>query len=1077
MNSNETFNVNNIFNLPKNEENILNLWRNNNVLQQIKDKRTDSSEWNFLDGPPFVNGNPHHGHLLVSTIKDSLARYHSNNGLKVSYQIGFDCHGLPMEQAAEKEMGRKISSDANIEEIANFNNICQNIQDRCSDRFEVVLSRLGRQFESDKTYYTSNIDYMNSLWISFKQLFDKGLIYRGKKVMPYSYGCMSALSNFEANQNYMSTSHTSLYVKFKLKNNTVSDLDEYFLVWTTTPWSLLANQALCLNPDLEYVCVESRNNLFWINKDLYPKIFKNKEKIVTTKTGKNLKDIKYIPLFNYFNQSEFKTLNDNYVTNSSGTGIVHIAPLFGADDFRVCMENEIINKKASDLPNFLNDEVNIKIDMFLEGNNIKGNNIMECSDMVIEYLKKTENYFKKESIVHNYPFCWRTDTPLIYLAQDCWFLNVQKIKERMIENNSKIYWYPETIGINRFNNWIKSAPDWCLSRNRFWGTPIPIWKSINSDDYICIESKEELEKYYSNSITNMHREYIDNILIQKDGKTYKRIESVFDCWYESGLAGIAKEGKNCRNASYPVDFIAESLDQTRGWFYTLNVLSTALFDKPAFKKVIVSGLILASDGMKMSKRLNNYTPPEDIMKDYGSDVLRMYLLSSPATQAQEFKFVDKDLQTITRKLLPYFHAHKMLVECITNLKVYNFNILPYLVDYKSDDKLDIWIENLTYQLKSSIDEYVNNLELFRIPEHVMKFIDNLTNVWVKFSRDRLKFNCEEKDMINSVVTMYNTLIRTNKIISPFMPFNSDLLYNVIIKCLDESHSYESIHVDNISKFVNVSSSFDQKINKKSMIFQNDKPKGSMRPKGLNPEGVIDSMENVISIIENIRSARINMNKPLTMPIRNMQVYLPEAYIDKIDRYFDGYILEQGNVEMVTYYYTNDNCSIEPDKGSIGKMFKKEGKHVITLIKKNSDNIRDILSGNLKYNFNGEDIIIDKKYFKIITNKIEKDNYYTYMADDFMILLEETLDEDLIWKTKLNLWRRDIQNTRKESNYNFWDKLKLIVDSNSVDPTKFAKWKENFQEMINSEILFDSNLTNTHQFNFEDEIIKYSLIKE
>ena len=1050
MNSNETFNVNKIFNLPKNEENILDLWKNTDVLKKIKDIRKDSSEWNFLDGPPFVNGNPHHGHLLVSTIKDSLARYHSNNGLKVSYQIGFDCHGLPMEQAAEKEMGRKINSDANIEEITKFNNICQSIQDRCSDRFEIVLTRLGRQFESEKTYYTSNIDYMNALWISFKKLFDKGLIYRGKKVMPYSYGCMSALSNFEANQNYMSTSHTSLYAKFKLKNNTISEMDEYFLVWTTTPWSLLANQALCLNPDLEYVCVKSRNNLFWINKDLYPKIFKNKETITATKYGKDLRDIEYIPLFNYFNQVEFKTLNDTYVTNSSGTGIVHIAPLFGSDDFRVCIENEIIDKKASNLPNFLNDEVNIKIDMYIETNNIKGNNIMECSDLVIDYLKKTENYFKKESIVHNYPFCWRTDTPLIYLAQDCWFLNVQKIKERMIENNSKIQWYPETIGINRFNNWIKSAPDWCLSRNRFWGTPIPIWKSINSDDYICIASKEELEKYSSQPIENMHREHIDNMIIQKDGKTYKRIEAVFDCWYESGLAGIAKEGKNCQNVSYPVDFIAESLDQTRGWFYTLNVLSTALFDKPAFKKVIVSGLILASDGMKMSKRLNNYTSPEEIMKEYGSDVLRMYLLSSPATQAQEFRFVDKDLMTITRKILPYFHAHKMLVECITNLQVSNFNIFPYLSNHKSDNKLDIWIENLTLQLKNSIDLFVEKLELFRIPELIMKFVENFTNVWVKFSRDRLKFNCQENDMIDSVVTMYNTLIKTNKIISPFMPFNSDLLYNVIIKSIDEASSYRSIHVDKITSFVN-GNNYDKKI--------------------------IESMENVISIIENIRSARINMNKPLTMPIRNMKIYLPEVYIDKIDRYFDGYILEQGNVEIVTYYYTNDNCSIEPDRGSIGKMFKKEGKHIITLIKKNSDNIRNLLSGNVKYNFNGEDIIIDDKFFKIIKKKIEKDNYYTFMSDEFMILLEETLDEDLIWKTKLNLWKRDIQNNRKEEKYNFWDKLKVIVDSNSINHNKFIRWKDNFQEMINSEILFDTDIDDSYRFYFEDEVIKYCLIKE
>ena len=1016
-----------ILNLSKNEEIVFKLWKDVNLLQKIKKSRELGDKWNFLDGPPFVNGNPHHGHLLVSTIKDTLARFHSNLGHCVNYQIGFDCHGLPMEQAAEKQLGKKISSNATLDEIRIFNETCQEIQDKCSNKFETVLSRLGRQFESENTYYTSNVDYMNALWKNFKVLWDKGLIYRGKKVMPYSYGCQTPLSNFEANQNYQDVTHTSLYLKFKLV-----DSDEFFLVWTTTPWSLLANQALCLNPKLEYVLVQG-NEKYWVNKELYSSIFKKDEPILKTCLGSELKNILYLPVFNFFGQEIFKTLNDDYVTNQAGTGIVHLAPLFGADDLRVCIENKIINNDASNLPDFLDGEIKIITDMIISNENIKGQQILDLVNKVIQNVKERELYFKKASIVHKYPLCYRTDTPLIYLAQDSWFLNVQMIKDDLINNNQKIKWFPENVGKHRFANWLNDAQDWCLSRNRFWGTPIPIWKS-DDNDYICFGDKTELPDY----IDNLHRQFIDEIIIYENGKKYKRINDVFDCWYESGMAGIAKGGKESYKLSYPVDFIAESIDQTRGWFYTLNVLSTAIFNQPAFKEVIVSGLILASDGMKMSKRLNNYTPPDKILEKYGADVLRLYLLSSPATQAQEFRFVDSELLVITKKMLPYFHAHKLLVDCATNLKLQNIDINLSL---HSKDPFDIWLLNLTYKLQLDIMDTFYKLELFRVPNIIFKFIDSLTNIWVKFSRDRLKNNYVITDTINSLSTLFRVLTLTNTVISPMIPFNTDFLYNYLNYHFKNS-KYDSIH----TMFTNPNVTYDSNI--------------------------IDSVENLYNIIEIIRSSRKEIkqkfNRPLNSPIRNMEVYLPSIYQNKINREFDKFIIEQCNIENLQYFFDKVESIITPNKGAIGKKFKKEGKNVIKLI--NDSKVDDLLQGKVIYS----SVVITNEFFNISSQKIEKENYYSVQSGIYLILLDVTLDDELIWKTKLALWKREIQELRKQLNFKFWDKIDLLVDRSTVSEDFNQQWINHFENLINAKVKLTENLNDPYQFNYDSDNIKYSI---
>jgi isoleucyl-tRNA synthetase len=461
------------------EDKVRKNWNETNQQDKIKLSRKEMvrGKWAFLDGPPFVNGSPHHGHVLVSTIKDTMARYHSQKGYEISYQIGFDCHGLPLEQKAEEKVGKVSPTDSN-ERIAEFNNCCREIIGNCSEVWYDVLGQLGRQFEREETYYTSSFEYMTELWKAMKQLWDKDLIYVSKKVMPYSPQCETPLSNFEANSNYKERTDISVYTRFKLKER-----DEYLLIWTTTPWSLLANQGICVNPELMYVLVELEGNRYWISNNAISKVF-NSEVTMIEKLcyGKELEGLEYEPIFNY-SKIQYKVYCDDYVKDDTGTGIVHLAPLFGEDDYRVMnISNEYLPSDLVDSQvRFLND---------IDGVNLRGRFVIDTALDLTIHLKKMGHVIKSEKIVHNYPHCWRTDQPLVYLACDAWFIRVQTLIPRILENNSKINWYPKYVGTERFANWIKSAPDWCFSRNRIWGTPIPIWIS-ESGKMKCIGDVKE----------------------------------------------------------------------------------------------------------------------------------------------------------------------------------------------------------------------------------------------------------------------------------------------------------------------------------------------------------------------------------------------------------------------------------------------------------------------------------------------------------------------------------------------------------------------------------------------------------
>ena len=1003
------------------EQQIIQLWEDTELKNKIKNKNYNKS-WEFLDGPPFINGTPHHGHLLVSSIKDTIARYMNQKGYSIKYQIGFDCHGLPLEQEAEKQVG-KVNPTDSIEKLTIFNDECRRIISSCSSIWYDVLERLGRQFDKSQTYYTSDFKYMESLWWAYKKLWDDKLIYRSKKVMPYSPLCETPLSNFEASSNYQDRTDIAVYVVFKL----IDKLDtEHLLIWTTTPWSLFANQGICVNGELDYNLVQDINDKkYWICSDIpLETIFNDKPTILNTIKGIELVGRTYEPIFKLNNYTNYKIYADNYVTNKAGTGLVHLAPLFGNDDMRVMKLNGYTDAQ---LPEYLIDtQCKFKIDDYSIG--IINKFVIDTSTDIVIYLKTNGHAIKSEKIKHSYPHCWRTDQPLIYLSTDAWFLNVQKIIPELVENNKKIKWYPEYVGTERFANWIKDSPDWCLSRNRVWGTPIPIWENKHGE-IICIGSVKELEEYTGKTFNDLHLDKIGNIEIITEKGTFKRTFGVLDCWFESGMAGLSRFGyPECNNQSYPVDFITESIDQTRGWFYTLNVLSTALNNTPAFKSVIVSGLILAEDGKKMSKRLGNYTSPNELIKTYGVDVLRLYLIGSPAAKAESFCFKDNDLVDIMRKLLPYYHSHMMFVECITYAKTI-FNSVDWLNIVISTNKIDLWIYSKYMEFAKTVYNHMEKLEITFIPKLIFKFIDYLCNIFIKLSRDRMKGLLTEIDCKESLSTLYTILSKCNILLAPFIPHLAEY-YNYIMHVSIAQDNYESIHLQQID--INNILSFQ-----------------------LNDE-LLNGFYSVNELLESVRNLRQQSDKPMFYPISKIELYTDSNIISQ----FEDIICRELNAKQLIIKpieYLEKNY--KANKGLLGKQYKKDA-HIY---------VQKIESGDITW-----DGCIPEYYtFTYNINSLQGNssigmtfNYINqngiYKQSIVYIDTLSTIEFDI--EAEHNNIRRQINEIRKTMGIKIFNKVEIIFEKNDY-------WDE-----INNESLYLLSNRLNATIKFQDKLEDYNIIK-
>lgn len=776
------------FNFPREEEKIIELWDELNAFQRTLDLTKEYPRFAFFDGPPFATGTPHYGHLLASTVKDIIPRYATMNGYHVERRFGWDTHGLPVEHEIDKKLGITGKEDVMKMGIDKYNAECRSIVMRYAGEWRRTIRRLGRWIDMDNDYKTLYPEFMESVWWGFKELYKKDAVYKGLRVMPYSTGLTTPLSNFEAQQNYKDVNDPAVTIGFPL----LDDENTWLVAWTTTPWTLPSNIGLAVHPELEYVKIfdeEKQRNYIMLEgliKSLYKKPAAAKYKIVDRFKGKKLEGLKYVPLFDYFYEQfkdhGFRVIAADYVTDDSGTGIVHQSPAFGEVDFVAATEAGIINEKRTP-PNPVDDNGKFTNEV----SEFAGIYVKDADKLIIKKLTENGRMLLATQINHSYPFCWRSDTPLLYRTVPSWFVRVGEIIPEMLENLDKTNWVPSNIKDKRFANWIANARDWNISRNRYWGTPIPLWVSEDYEEIVCVGSIEELRQLSGrDDITDIHRDSIDDITIpsQKGKGQLRRIEEVFDCWFESGSMPFASqhypfERKETFHNGFPANFISEGLDQTRGWFYTLTVLGTHLFKTAPYQNVIVSGIVLAADGKKMSKRLKNYPDPSEVLEKHGADALRLYMINSPVLRAETLKFKEDGVrEVVSSVLLPWYNSFNFFKDAAAVYEKENGHAFVYDPELVSENVMDRWLMASIQSLVKFIHEEMQAYRLFTVVPKLLALIDNLTNWYIRFNRRRIKGETLEglDDTRRGLNTLAEALFILCRLMAPFTPFLADGIY-------------------------------------------------------------------------------------------------------------------------------------------------------------------------------------------------------------------------------------------------------------------------------------------------------------
>ncbi|KRX21881.1 Isoleucine--tRNA ligase, cytoplasmic [Trichinella nelsoni] len=1031
-------------NFPLEEEKILQLWKKIDAFKTCQERSKGRPIFSFYDGPPFATGLPHYGHILAGTIKDTITRFAYQSGFQVERRFGWDCHGLPVEYEIDKTLG--LAGPQEIEKfgVSKYNAECRAIVMRYAKEWQCIVERLGRWIDFKNDYKTLYPSFMESVWWVFKQLYNKGLVYRGVKVMPFSTACGTPLSNFESGQNYKEVIDPAIIVTFPLDEDPSVSL----LAWTTTPWTLPSNLALCVNANLDYVKIRERssNRIFILMEARLNILYKSEEEyeIVERFHGQSLEGKKYKPLFEYFTHLKmeckaFSILCDGYVSAESGTGVVHQAPYFGEDDYRVCLFNHVITKEMNPVC-----PVDSSGRFTKEVTDFHGQYVKDADKGIIKMLKANGRLIQSSTVKHSYPFCWRSDTPLIYKAVPSWFVKVEFMVEQLLANNEKTYWVPSFVKEKRFANWLQDARDWAISRNRFWGTPIPLWVSDDGEEVVCVGSIEELQNLTGKKLEDLHREYVDVLTIESvTGRgILRRIPEVFDCWFESGSMPYAQKHFPFENygeflRSFPADFIAEGIDQTRGWFYTLLVLSTALFGKPPFKNLIVNGLVLAADGSKMSKRKKNYPDPMDIVNKYGADVLRLYLINSPVVRGEFLKFREEGVRDLLKDVfLPWYNAYRFFFQ---NVSLYEMKhgkrftaklITPTNI-------MDRWILSFTYNLVAFVKEEMKAYRLYTVVPRLVKYVNMLTNWYVRMNRKRLKGDFGEEESLIALETLCQALLLLVRLMASFTPFITEMMWQRLKTVLDplaELKPEDSIHYVKIPDV------------DRSMIDE-------------DVENHVITMQSVVEVARVIRDRHA---LPTKYPIKEVVLVHHDLRVLDMAQNMRNYILDEVNARSMMVSVDKAKwgirSAVDVNLKLLGARLKKDLKPVMDALKAiSADDICSMMELG-PINILGYEIFREELQIKYVLGDTDVKDYQAHSDGRLIVLLNVSRDESMHEEGLAREMVNRIQKLRKKAKLlpqnDVMIKCELVSggDSSKVY-SSLCRWREFMEQSLKQPIVF------------------------
>ena len=1006
-------------NFVEREKQVEKFWEDNQIFEKSMKVREGNPSYVFYDGPPTANGKPHIGHVETRVIKDMIPRYRTMKGYQVPRKAGWDTHGLPVELEVEKKLGLDGKDQIEKYGVEPFIEQCKESVWKYEGMWEDFSHTVGFWADMKNPYVTYHNDYIESEWWALKEIWKKGLLYEGHKIVPYCPRCGTPLSSHEVAQGYKDVKERSAVVRFKVKGE-----DAYILAWTTTPWTLPSNVALCVNPDEDYVKVTSKGYTYYMAAALVDTVLGEGAEILEHYQGKDLEFKEYEPLFPYAekrigNKKAYYVVCDTYVTLTDGTGVVHIAPAFGEDDSKV--------GHRYDLP-FVQ-LVNEKGEM-TEETPWAGTFCKKADMAVLQALEDKDLLFDAPLFEHSYPHCWRCDTPLIYYARETWFIRMTAVKEDLIRNNNTINWIPESIGKGRFGDWLENVQDWGLSRNRYWGTPLPVWQ-CECGHQDCIGSIEELKEKADNCPDDieLHRPYIDAVTIKcpKCGKEMHRVPEVIDCWFDSGSMPFAQhhypfENKETFEKQFPAQFISEAVDQTRGWFYSLLAISTLLFNKAPYENVIVLGLVQDENGQKMSKSKGNAVDPFDALQTYGADAIRWYFYTSSAPWLPS-RFAGKTVVEGQRKFMGTLWNTYAFFVLYANID--NFDATKYSLEY---DKLAVMDKWLLSRLESTVKAVDDNLANYRIPEAakaLQSFVDDMSNWYVRRSRERFWAKGMEQDKINAYMTLYTALVTVAKAAAPMIPFMTEDIYQNLVKSIDAS-APESIHLCDFPE-----------------VHEN----------WIDPK-MEEDMADLLEIVVMGRAARNTANIKTRQPIGTM--YVKSEF--QLSEFYKEIIEDELNVKEVVF--KDDiadfiSYSFKPQMRTVGPKYGKLLNKIKTTLSELDGNkaMAELKStGELKLDIDGQEIVLLEE--DLLIDMAQMEGYVSESDHTITVVLDTNLTPELIEEGFVRELVSKIQTMRKEAGFEVMDKIRVYAKDND----KIVSIMKNHGDEIKSEVLAEEIVT-------------------